>query len=328
MKKYHMVIMICFVLLFGRSHLLYAEEDVDSFQYIDTVVISQQVLTPEVRPIWLNGEIFVPLRWSFKQMGAEEIVWTPLDSAEAAGLITCRIADYFQLLQYDSLLQGLAIEEKDLQSPLPPQLHRIAMANTPLVYWEREPLQNRPLILDIGDEQLEIYDYLLVNNQYYLSVGWLNTLFGAKIDIDEEKLSIEPLKRNDLTKQLNDFSRQLVCGESDEVIALWIRACERQSGALQYELLSDALKKESYQMALNLGTWQLSNAKTLSDGQITEKSSDGKQRYLYKLTFCEMIIDQPNKILHQQIVVEKIESSWQITAVKGDTDEITLLPAR
>lgn len=40
-----------------------------------------------------------------------------------------------------------------------------------------------------------------------------------------------------------------------------------------------------------------------------------------------MLGASPNKTLRQQLTVERISGTWQITAVSGDTDYYTLLPA-
>ena len=48
---------------------------------------------------------------------------------------------------------------------------------------------------------------------------------------------------------------------------------------------------------------------------------------LYTLQFFEMLGDSPNKTQRQQITVERLSGTWQITAVSGDTDYYTLLPS-
>lgn len=302
-----------------------AQELAQGAAYVDTVIVNGQALTPEVRPFIIDGQTFVPLRWAFAQLGVKDLIWTPENTASAKAVITTKIPEYLQLMEYESLLRGLSVSRADLKGELPPQLHRIAFAGNVLEHKTSKINEQPPLIIDTGDARAAIGDYLLLNNQYYIGVRWLNTLLGAQITFDQGILTINGQSRNYWQKQLDELYQQLGCSSADEAVNLWIRAMEKQSAALQYALVNQNLKDTIKANVLKQQSWSLNTSRTLAHGKITAKDSDGKSRMIYDLEFTEMIGGQPNMSLRQRLIVEKSAFNWQITAVSGDTDDFTLL---
>ena len=169
-----------------------------------------------------------------------------------------------------------------------------------------------------------------MDGQYYLSAYWFNQLFGASIteEADQDTVTIIAPSREHWQKELQDLEQQLACGEAKEACELWLMAQEKQSGGLQYALLSAQLRPLAYEQAAARGSWLTAGGgPTFGDASITDEKRLSANKVLYDIHFTEMLSVNPNKTLHQQLTVEKISGTWQITAVTGDTDYYTLLPS-
>lgn len=105
-------------------------------------------------------------------------------------------------------------------------------------------------------------------------------------------------------------------------------AQEKQSGGLQYALLSADLRQRAYAQAAAAGSWLTADgSSSFGQAAVTDTQRLSSNKVLYTLQFSEMLGASPNKTLRQQLTVERISGTWQITAVSGDTDYYTLLPA-
>ena len=103
-------------------------------------------------------------------------------------------------------------------------------------------------------------------------------------------------------------------------------AQEKHSGGLQYALLAANLRPVAYEQAAT-GSWMTATGSTtFGNASITAENRESSNKVIYDIQFSEMLSQNPNKTLHQQITVEKISGTWQITAVTGDRAYYTLLP--
>ena len=302
--------------------------------YRSQVVINTTAYSPASQPLSIGGQLYLPLRWTMNTLGVSEVCWTPDETAARQATIRVAVPSYFLLQQYQSLIKGLTVDGSDLQHTLPPQLYRIDLPPAPLQ--ESSALRRTPraLHLEIVDGERtyeqDIYDYLLVDGQYYLSSYWFNQLFGAEIteDAHADTVSVTAPTVDHWQKALNALQQQLACGEPQEAAELWIMAQEKQSGGLQYALLSSDLRQRAYAQAAAAGSWLTADgSSSFGQAAVTDTQRLSSNKVLYTLQFSEMLGASPNKTLRQQLTVERISGTWQITAVSGDTDYYTLLPA-
>lgn len=317
-------------LLIPASPVWAAEE---ALPYHSQIIINDTLYSPIAQPLAIGEQIYLPLRWTFNTLGINDVTWTPSETAAYQAVITLSAPSYFLLQQYQSLLKGLTVDGNDLQHTLPPQLYRITLPPSPLL--EETSLRRTPraLALDITDGdytyRLDVYDYLLVDGQYYLPSYWFNRITGAEMseDMAKDALALTAFPTEHWQKALDTLSQQLACSEPSEVMALWFMALEKQSGGLQYALFAQNLRSQAYKQAAASGTWHTANGDaTFGQATITDEKTLSSTKHLYTIQFSELLAQKPNKTLHQQITVEKINGAWQITAITGDTAYYTLLP--
>lgn len=308
--------------------------DAQTLPYRSQVVINTTVYTPAAQPLSIGGQLYLPLRWTMGALGAPDVLWTPGADESHQATIRVTAPSYFLLQQYHSLLKGLTVDGSDLQHTLPPQLYRISLPPSPLKEdntLRRTPI---PLRLEIADGDhtyvRDVYDYLLIDGQYYLSGYWFNQLFGADLteDVRTDTVSVTAPSTEHWQQSLDALQKQLASSEPQEAAELWIMAQEKQSGGLQYALLSLDLRQKAYAQAAAAGSWLTSDGSSrFGQASITDENRLSSNKVLYTLQFFEMLGDSPNKTQRQQITVERLSGTWQITAVSGDTDYYTLLPS-
>lgn len=301
--------------------------------YRSQVVVNTASYSPQAQPLMIGGQIYLPLRWTFQTLGVGDVVWTPDETSSRQATISITAPSYFLLQQYQSLIKGLTVDGSDLQRTLPPQLYRISLPANPLE--ENHALHRTPraLRLEVKDgdltHELAVYDYLFVEGQYYLSSYWFNQLFGAEIteDASQDSVTMQVPTYDQWQTALNTLEQQLACGEPEEAAQLWIMAQEKHSGGLQYALLAANLRPVAYEQAAASGSWlTATGSTTFGNASIAETKRESSSKVTYDIQFSEMLALSPNKTLHQQITVEKIGGTWQITAVTGDRAYYTLLP--
>ena len=302
--------------------------------YRSQVVVNTIAYSPESRPLSIGGQVYLPLRWTMHTLGVSDVLWSPNDTASRQATIRVTVPSYFLLQQYQSLIKGLTVDGNDLQHTLPPQLYRISLPPSPLKESTALHRTPRALHLEITDGlrtyERDVYDFLLVEGQYYLSSYWFNQLFGADITEEAAKdtVTLNTSSHDHWRQALNTLQQQLACGEPQEAAELWIMAQEKQSGGLQYALLSADLRQAAYEQAAAAGSWLTAGGNSrFGQASITDENRLSSNKVLYTIQFSEMLGDSPNKTLRQQITVERISGTWQITAVTGDTDYYTLLTA-
>ena len=311
-----------------------SDASASALPYRSQVVINTTAYSPAARPLSIGGQIYLPLRWTMETLGAPDVLWTPAEDASYQAAIRVTAPSYFLLQQYHSLIKGLTVDGNDLQHTLPPQLYRISLPPSPLK--EDNALRRTPvpLRLEIADGDRtytqDVYDYLLVDGQYYLSGYWFNQLFGADLtdEARTDTVSVAAPSSEHWQQSLDALQKQLACSEPQEAAELWIMAQEKQSGGLQYALLSLDLRQQAYAQAAAAGSWLTSDGSSrFGQASITDENRLSSNKVLYTIQFSEMLGDSPNKTQRQQITVERLSGTWQITAVTGDTDYYTLLPS-
>ena len=307
-------------------------EEAPALPYRSQVVINTTPYSPQAQPLVIGGQIYLPLRWTFQTLGVDDVVWTPDETSSRQATISITLPSYFLLQQYHSLIKGLTVEGSDLQHTLPPQLYRISLPATPLQDNHALHRTPRSLRLQLQDgtltHELAIYDYLFVEGQYYLSSYWFTQLFGAEVteEASQDAVKLTAPSYDQWQTALNTLQQQLACGEPEEAAQLWIMAQEKHSGGLQYALLAANLRPVAYEQAAT-GSWMTATGSTtFGNASITAENRESSNKVIYDIQFSEMLSQNPNKTLHQQITVEKISGTWQITAVTGDRAYYTLLP--
>lgn len=299
--------------------------------YRSQVIVNGTATQPQAQPI-IGSEIFLPLRWTMNQLEVDDILWKPDETTSRQATISLEAPSYFVLKQYQSLLDGLALDSDDLKHTLPLQMYRITLPASPLQSASAVVRTPKHLLLNITNgeitHELPVYDYLLIEGQYYLSSYWFNQLFGANIleDSAKDTVTITAPSTDHWLQALDNLQQQLICTEPKEAIDLWIRAQQKCSGALQYTLLSAELQQTAYSNAVAKGTWTTGASSTaFSDAVITDTQQIDVNTVVYDLQITETLSGQPNKTLHQQITVKRQIGKWQIVAVTGDIDYYTLL---
>lgn len=299
--------------------------------YRGGLLLNGQALTPTPSPLVLGNDIYLPLRWSMNALGVTDVGWSPDETGEYVAKITLTAPGYFLLQQYQSLINGLKVTAEELKSPLPEQLHRIDLPLSPLRESSGVQRAPRALLLVVSNgsaqSQLAVYDYLLVDGQYYLSDFWFNQLFGADIAeaADKSAVTINAPELAQWQRRLDALQDQVVCREADDAIGLWMRAQKTRSGALQYALLSPQLQQAALAQAQKSGWTTGSDITSFGNALITDKETISSGKLRYALQFSELLADSPNKTLHQKVLVEKIGGRWLITQVEGDIEAFTLL---